>query len=307
MLVIGAFSCEYYQIPKKDVTKAKTTRRKSSSTLTQSPVVDKDHLSSKTPFATPTACTALAEDGTAWLVGDEKGDLYYLEIKATGLDVQLLGNTSVASTLQHLGSGYVYLGSQSEDSKLVLVHPHTPYLVELENYTNLAPVSDMVVTHPDGVQGQIVVCSGSNRSGKLRIVTTGIGLSDLYTVALGDTVVGVYSLGDHLLVSYPTTTKIYSCPNEMYGTFDEVEAYDGVRRDVPTIGVAKCGERVAMYQSTSMSVFEDGKVVQQREMDVDSVCVDAKSGSVLVSGRDRLILQRGNEERWVKSSSTPVN
>ncbi|TIB77366.1 hypothetical protein E3Q22_03094 [Wallemia mellicola] len=153
VLVIGAFGCEYYEIPKKDL---KGVRRKSSTTVTSPQVVDMEHLSVKSPMAAVRGYTAVNDSCTAWLVGDEKGDIYYISI-SNFLEITLVGNSSVASTLQHLGSGFLFLGSQNEDSKLLVVQTNPVRIVELENYTNLAPVSDMALTHPDGTQGQLVI------------------------------------------------------------------------------------------------------------------------------------------------------
>lgn len=302
VLVIGAFGCEYYEIPKKDL---KGVRRKSSTTVTSPQVVDMEHLSVKSPMAAVRGYTAVNDSCTAWLVGDEKGDIYYISI-SNFLEITLVGNSSVASTLQHLGSGFLFLGSQNEDSKLLVVQTNPVRIVELENYTNLAPVSDMALTHPDGIQGQLVVCSGSNKAGKLRVVTTGIGLCDIYQVGLGDSISNVFILGSHLLVSYLSTTKIYDIPNGLYGTFDESVAYQDVRRDMPTLSVVSSGGRHGIYQSNLLTIFDDnGNLVERKETEIDFVSVSEDLESVLVVGVEGLVLHQKGQRRcviqWVSS------
>ncbi|TIC73686.1 hypothetical protein E3Q00_02683 [Wallemia mellicola] len=294
VLVIGAFGCEYYEIPKKDL---KGVRRKSSTTVISPQVVDMEHLSVKSPMAALRGYTAVNDACTAWLVGDEKGDIYYISI-SNFLEITLVGNSSVASTLQHLGNGFLFLGSQNEDSKLLVVQTNPVRIVELENYRNLAPVSDMVLTHPDGIQGQLVVCSGSNKAGKLRVVTTGIGLCDIYQVGLGESIGNVFILGSHLLVSYLSTTKIYDIPNGLYGTFDESIAYQDVRRDMPTLSVVSSGGRHGVYQSNLLTVFDDnGNPVERKETEIDFVSVSEDLESVLVVGVEGLVLHQKGQRR----------
>ncbi|TIA81106.1 hypothetical protein E3P98_02258 [Wallemia ichthyophaga] len=354
VLVIGAFSCEYYDVPRVGDVDAeeggesgKTRRRSKSKSKSKShssstniettgattPLQQIPNTSSHTPFATPTACTAATADGLAWVVGDARGDLYYLAITQSGLETHHLGTTSVASTLQHLGNGCFYVGSQCEDSKVVsvsVVHGAQPHLVELQSFTNLAPVSDLAVLYPDDTektqsqtqshtQTQVVTCSGANKSGKLRVVSTGVGVRDVYLAPLellGEdktatpntltALHALHSLPNHLLFSYPTSTHIYTYPNALYGTLDELDGeqdkYKQLKKDVPTLATVQWGSRTVVYQSDSMFVFNMiGKLVSRRDMDVDGVYVDghsrftsARSPYVLVVMSDRVLLQCAN-------------
>ncbi|KAL5577339.1 hypothetical protein UlMin_019038, partial [Ulmus minor] len=61
-------------------------------------------------------------DGSRYLLGDYFGLLHLLVIthekeKVTGLKIELLGKTSLASTISYLDNGVVYIGSSYGDSQ----------------------------------------------------------------------------------------------------------------------------------------------------------------------------------------------
>ncbi|KAL2558539.1 DNA damage-binding protein 1 [Forsythia ovata] len=62
-------------------------------------------------------------NGSRYLLGDHNGFLHLLVIthekeKVTGLKIELLGETSIASTFSYLDNGVVFVGSSSGDSKM---------------------------------------------------------------------------------------------------------------------------------------------------------------------------------------------
>jgi DNA damage-binding protein 1 len=66
-------------------------------------------------------------DGSRYLLGDLSGQLHLLVIthkseRVTGLKLELLGETSIASTISYLDSGIVYIGSSYGDSQLIKLH-----------------------------------------------------------------------------------------------------------------------------------------------------------------------------------------
>nr|GEU46573.1 DNA damage-binding protein 1 [Tanacetum cinerariifolium] len=61
-------------------------------------------------------------DGSRYLLGDHSGLLHLLVIvhekeKVTGLKIELLGETSIASTISYLDNAFVYVGSSYGDSQ----------------------------------------------------------------------------------------------------------------------------------------------------------------------------------------------
>ncbi|GKE14731.1 DNA damage-binding protein 1, partial [Tanacetum coccineum] len=158
-------------------------------------------------------------DGSRYLLGDHSGLLHLLVIvhekeKVTGLKIEHLGETSIASTISYLDNAFVYVGSSFGDSQLVAsasklnlrysislklfahclwqlvklnVRPDAKgsYVEVLERYVNLGPIVDfcMVDLERQG-QGQVVTCSGAYKGGSLRIVRNGIGINEQASVEL---------------------------------------------------------------------------------------------------------------------------
>ncbi|RHY28438.1 hypothetical protein DYB32_005979 [Aphanomyces invadans] len=128
--------------------------------------------------------------GSRFLLADQFGLLQVVVLQHTGKDVtgislDVLGETSIASTLSYLDNGVVFVGSSFGDSQLVKLHPTrdpttNSYLEVLDSYTNVGPIVDFVVMDLDRQgQGQIVACSGAYKDGSLRIIRNGIGINEL--------------------------------------------------------------------------------------------------------------------------------
>ncbi|CDY70585.1 BnaAnng34270D, partial [Brassica napus] len=90
-------------------------------------------------------------DGSRYLLGDHAGLVHLLVIthekeKVTGLKIELLGETSIASTISYLDNAVVFVGSSYGDSQLVKLNLHPDakgsYVEVLERYTNLGPIVD---------------------------------------------------------------------------------------------------------------------------------------------------------------------
>jgi DNA damage-binding protein 1 len=155
-----------------------------------------------------------------YLLGDEFGNLHMLTLltvrdKVRALQLDTLGSCTLSTALAYLGHGLVYVGSCLGDSQLVQIHDEpitldeeeetlelaeTTYLSVVEEYTNLGPILDfdLVPTTPGtGVQGtggadssaqmvqsQVVIASGSSKSGSLRLVRNGIGMNEYASVEI---------------------------------------------------------------------------------------------------------------------------
>lgn len=59
------------------------------------------------------------------------------------------GETTIAESMTYLDNGYVYIGSRLGDSQLVRLNveadENSSYVTVIETFTNLGPISDMVV------------------------------------------------------------------------------------------------------------------------------------------------------------------
>ena len=85
--------------------------------------------------------------------------------RVTGLDLRILGKTSVASTISYLDDGFVYVGSRYEDSQLIKLSrqpdARASNVEVLETFLNLGPIMDFCVFDIDkrlGGEKQVVTC-----------------------------------------------------------------------------------------------------------------------------------------------------
>jgi len=115
--------------------------------------------------------------GFRYLLGDLLGHLFMLflerdeksELTVKDIKFELLGEISTPECLTYLDNGVVFVGSRLGDSQLVKLNTSTDesgsYVTLMETFTNLAPISDMVVVDMDKQgQGQLITCSGTFNS-----------------------------------------------------------------------------------------------------------------------------------------------
>ncbi|KAJ0589426.1 DNA damage-binding protein 1 [Helianthus annuus] len=206
-------------------------------------------------------------DGSRYLLGDLSGLLHLLVIvhekeKVTGLKIELLGETSIASTISYLDNAFVYVGSSFGDSQLIKLNLQPDakgsYVEVLERYVNLGPIVDFCVVDLERQgQGQVVTCSGAYKDGSLCIVRNGIGINEQASVELQG-IKGMWSLRSatddlydtFLVVSFISETRILAMNVE-----DELEEteIEGFSSQVQTLF---CHDAVhnQLVQVTSSSV-----------------------------------------------------
>ncbi|KAI8524591.1 hypothetical protein RHMOL_Rhmol13G0160800 [Rhododendron molle] len=181
-------------------------------------------------------------DGSRYLLGDHAGLLHLLVIthekeKVTGLKIELLGETSIASTISYLDNAVVYVGSSYGDSQLIKLNLHPDakgsYVEVLESYINLGPIVDFCVVDLERQgQGQVVTCSGAYKDGSLRIVRNGIGINEQASVELQG-IKGMWSLraatddphDTFLVVSFISETRILAMNLEDELEETEIEGF----------------------------------------------------------------------------------
>ncbi|KAK1309389.1 DNA damage-binding protein 1 [Acorus calamus] len=160
-------------------------------------IVYRSATSFKAIPTTPTVIVAydrIDADGSRYLLGDIFGLLHLLLIthekgRATGLQIEYLGETSAASTISYLDNGFIYVGSRYGDSQLVRLSlqpdANGSHVRVSESYVNLGPIVDFCVVNLEKQgQSQIVTCSGAFNDGSLRIVRNGIGINEQASVEL---------------------------------------------------------------------------------------------------------------------------
>ncbi|OQR96245.1 DNA damage-binding protein [Achlya hypogyna] len=130
------------------------------------------------------------KDGSRFLLADQFGLLQVvaLQLTATGavsnIALEVLGETSIASSLSYLDNGVVFVGSATGDSQLIKLLPArdpatNSYIEVLDTYVNIGPIVDFTVMDLDRQgQGQVVTCSGAYKDGSLRVIRNGIGINE---------------------------------------------------------------------------------------------------------------------------------
>lgn len=138
----------------------------------------------------PTTYGAIDSNGTRYLLGNVKGNLMVVALvvdtnfKVVSITTDILGNTTIAETINYLDNGVAYIGSSLGDSQLIklLAQPaeSNGHVEILDAYLNIGPILDMCVVdnEKNGSQKQIVTCSGYDRMGSLRVIRSGIGIHE---------------------------------------------------------------------------------------------------------------------------------
>ncbi|GMI74364.1 damaged DNA binding protein 1A [Hibiscus trionum] len=182
-------------------------------------------------------------DGSRYLLGDHAGLLYLLVIthekeKVTGLKIELLGETSIASTISYLDNAVVFIGSSYGDSQVIKLNLQPDakgsYVEVLDRDVNLGPIVDFCVVDLERQgQGQVVTCSGAYKDGSLRVVRNGIGINEQASVELQG-IKGMWSLRSStddpfdtfLVVSFISETRILAMNLEDELEETEIEGFN---------------------------------------------------------------------------------
>jgi DNA damage-binding protein 1 len=90
---------------------------------------------------------------------------FFLFLYINDLYIVIVGEVSIPECITYLDNGVVFIGSRLGDSQLIKLNTKpvnkNSYLSIMETFTNLAPITDMVVVDLEKQgQGQLVTCSG---------------------------------------------------------------------------------------------------------------------------------------------------
>uniref|UniRef100_H3G8E6 DNA damage-binding protein 1 n=1 Tax=Phytophthora ramorum TaxID=164328 RepID=H3G8E6_PHYRM len=206
---------------------------------------------------------AVDKDGSRFLLADQYGTLSVVALQHTGKEVtgvhlEVLGDTSIASCLSYLDNGVVFIGSTFGDSQLIKLNAdrdeHGSYVEVLDTYVNVGPIIDFCVMDLDRQgQGQIVTCSGADKDGTLRVIRNGIGINEQASAELPG-IKGMWALREtfaaehdkYLLQSYVSEIRILAIGDE-----DEME-----EKEIPAFTNAKTLLCRNMYGDAWLQVTE---------------------------------------------------
>jgi len=228
---------------------------------------DKDDIKTVSmSFTVIRAWGKIDENGSRYLVGDYFGRLYVLVLehdgtKVLGLKLDILGETSCATTISYLDSGVVFIGSSFGDSQLIKLHPdkdeNGSNIEFLETFTNLGPIQDFCVVDLERQgQGQVVTCSGTMKDGSLRVVRNGIGINEQAAVELPG-IKGLWSLREsfdaefdkYLVQSFLGETRVLEITEEELGE-TEMDGFDHQAQTILCCNVA--GDGLIQVTETSL-------------------------------------------------------
>eukprot|EP00644_Phytophthora_capsici_P007270 jgi/Phyca11/546802/estExt2_Genewise1Plus.C_PHYCAscaffold_220420 len=189
---------------------------------------------------------AVDKDGSRFLLADQYGTLSVVALQYTGKEVsgvhlEVLGETNIASCLSYLDNGVVFIGSTFGDSQLIKLNAdrdeNGSYLEVLDTYVNVGPIIDFCVMDLDRQgQGQIVTCSGADKDGTLRVIRNGIGINEQASAELPG-IKGMWSLREtfaaehdkYLVQSYVSEIRILAIGDDDEMEEKEIPAFTNVK------------------------------------------------------------------------------
>ncbi|EON61079.1 hypothetical protein W97_00290 [Coniosporium apollinis CBS 100218] len=189
-------------------------------------------------------------DSQRFVIADEYGKLYLLMlildssngVKDWQLDV--IGETSRASTLVYLDAGHIFVGSHQGDSQVIRIQERSMEVVQ--SFSNIAPILDFTIMDMGNRSGEgqsneyssgqarIVTGSGAFKDGSLRSVRSGVGLEELGVLGEMGHVSDMFSvssnpatnLADTLIVSSINESRVFRFSED--GDVEEVDDFKGV-------------------------------------------------------------------------------
>ncbi|EME40732.1 hypothetical protein DOTSEDRAFT_177898 [Dothistroma septosporum NZE10] len=215
-------------------------------------------------------------DDQRYVLADDYGKLYLLMVQQNregeyhGHQIDILGETSRASTLVYLDGGRVFVGSHQGDSQIIQISEQS--IEVLQTFPNIAPIldftvmdmgnrsSDAPVNEFSSGQARIVTGSGAFKDGSLRSVRSGVGLEDRGDLgSLGAPISEVFSLRssaaaklvDTLVVSFVDQTRVFVFDQE--GDVEERDEFRGFSLSDATLFAGNLPDgRVVQVSSTSI-------------------------------------------------------
>ena len=275
------------------------------------------------PLKEATQFVAWAQvDNQRWLISDDSGKLYLLmlllenEVDVTGWEFDAIGQTSRASVLVYLDSGYVLVGSHQGDSQIFKIQKQSIEMVQ--TISNIAPILDFTIMDMGNRSGEgqtneyssgqarIVTGSGAFQDGSLRSVRSGVGLeeqglleeiyhaTDLFALRSSDTSANL----DLLVVSFVGETKIFQF--QVDGEVEEKTEYKSLILSECTLLAADLSNGRLLQVTTSSARLiesENGMVLSEwspsHDHAITAVSANDQNLVLSVKGLEAVVLDLG--------------
>ena len=275
-------------------------------------------------------------DSRRYLLSNLHGDLFMVVIQSASasgsvasaqsgaraalhLHLQLLGQTTIATCIAYLSSGFTFLGSTLGDHQLVQLHTQQQddggFLSLVDSFPNLGSVVDMAVMEMDRQgQGQLVTCSGAFHCGSLRIVRNGVGVEEEASIELAG-IQGMWGLkgaGEEaeqeqfLIQSFVGETRVLSMEEEELG---EIEM-PGLEAALPSI---HCGDmqggQLLQVTERSVRLIDAASLQLQHEWKEGRITVATSSRQhcLVCMGRTLVLLRCTGSELQEQARATLDN
>lgn len=274
-----------------------------------------------------------AVDEQRYCLADDYGQLYLLFIQQNergeyaGHRIDVLGETSRASTLVYLDAGRIFVGSHQGDSQVIQLREDG--LVVLQTFANIAPILDFAVmdlgnrttdapvNEFSSGQARIVTGSGAFKDGSLRSVRSGVGLEDLGSIGeMGAPVSAIFSLrsaanmklADTLVVSFAAAqTRVFMFDDG--GEVEEVERFRGFELGASTLYAGELPDGRAV-QATGNNVLlsdaEGGMVLDTwrppKDASITAIAAEGTKMLVSLAGAALIVLDLSGSSIQVQAS-----
>ncbi|EER24707.1 hypothetical protein D8B26_004933 [Coccidioides posadasii str. Silveira] len=268
-------------------------------------------------------------DNQRWLLADDYGRLFFFMLILNSANavqswkVGLLGETSRASALVHLGGGVVFLGSHQGDSHVIRITEGSFEIIQ--TLSNIGPILDFTVmdlgnrgetpTHEfSSGQARIVTGSGAFRDGSLRSVRSGVGMEDLGVLGAMEHITDLWGVSafcpegfcDTLLLSFVDESRVFHFSPD--GEVEEKDDFLGLLLGEPTIHAANLpsrrilqvtehGARVTDVESR-MTLWEWSAVESRK---ITAASSNDRHLVLMVGGQKLMVFDIGDD---IKMSST---
>ena len=222
-----------------------------------------------------------------------------------GHKIDVLGETSRASTLVYLDGGRIFVGSHSGDSQVIQISQEQGIEV-LQRFENIAPILDFTVMDMgnrtadapvnefSSGQARIVTGSGAYKDGSLRSVRSGVGLEDLGAIGdMGAPVSSIFSLksgaadelDETLVVSFVSHTRVFTFSAD--GEVEEVESFRGFQLNETTLFASRLldGRAIQVTNSAVLLSDDSGMLTDRWDASVNETitAVSVEKETVLLS------------------------
>ena len=205
--------------------------------------------------------------------------------EVTGWKLDLIGQTSRASVIVYLDSGYVFVGSHQGDSQVAKIYSGGVEVVQ--TISNIAPVLDFTIMDMGSRSGEgqtneyssgqarIVTGSGIFGDGSLRSVRSGVGLEEQGVIGEMANATDLFALrsisasdyDDILVVSFVNETRVFRFHED--GDIEEQAEY----------------KSLALSESTLLvSSLDNGRIIQVTPS--AARLIDSENGMVLSEWSD---------------------